>query len=113
VVEDTEPLDNDGGGALDATTNLEGFPEEGKKVSPPSPFVALSLACVVPSAHNLSSIASLQHLLARAFASRMRGKTGPPAEARRCRGPEELAKSAPVDGQQVEEGGDEVMDEEW
>jgi hypothetical protein len=108
-----EPLDNSAEGALNATTNLEGFPEEGKKVNPPSPFVALSLACVAPSAHDLSSITSLQRLLVRAFASRTRGQTGPPPEARMCRGLEELAESAPVNGQQVEEGGDEVMDEEW
>jgi hypothetical protein len=113
VAEGTEPLDDGAEGTLNATTNLEGFPEEGKKVSPPSPFVALSSACVAPSAHDLSSIASLQRPLARAFASRTRGQMGPLPEARTCRGPEELVKSVPVDGRQVEEGGDEVMDEEW
>jgi hypothetical protein len=103
-----KPLEDRAKDHLDATTNLEGGPKEGEKVSPPLDLLLLSLN-VVTNADHTFLVQRLHRPIPGATPMRARQEvTRPPPETRRTWGKEQLGEGGTVDGRQTGDGGGEV-----
>jgi hypothetical protein len=106
--EGMKPLEKQAKYHLDATTNLEGGPKEGEKVSPPLDLLCLSLNVVMNADHTFLVPHSHRPIPGATPARAWREATRPPPETRRTWGKEQLGKGATVDGRQTGDGGGEV-----
>ena len=106
--ESMQPLDGRAVHNLDATTNPEGGPKEGKEVSLPLDFAFLCLN-ITTNTDDMSLVLRAQCLIPGATPARAQQEASrPPPETKRKRGDKELGQDTVVDRQQTGDGGGEV-----